>query len=256
MNLNGSSPVANRPIFSTSSMRVAVRVAMVFWVSLLLAGCQALGTSGINLISVEEEWELGEQFEAELAQELDPHEDPMITRIGERIVAETRKADLPWRFYVVEDESINAFNVPGGLVYLHSGLIEQASDGEIAAVIGHEVGHGVARHGTQRMTQQYGLSILAGAVLGEDPGVISEIVAQIVAGGTIAQFSQAQEFEADDLGVRFLDDAGYDPEGMVALLERFLALQETDPGQMQQFFATHPSTEERLERVREQIRDM
>jgi predicted Zn-dependent protease len=248
--------VASRYACSTSSMKASVKLAMVFWFALLLAGCEALGTSGINLISVEEEWQLGEQFEAELAEELNPREDPMITRMGQRIVAETRMADLPWRFYVVEDQSINAFNVPGGLVYVHSGLIERASDGEIAAVIAHEIGHGVARHGTQRMSQQYGLAILAGAVLGENPGAISEIVAQIVAGGAISQFSQAQEFEADERGVRYLNNAGYDPAGMIALLERFLELGESNPGQMQQFFATHPSTEERLARVRAQIQGM
>ncbi len=232
---------------------LALRCLLLVHLCLLLAACAAMGTSGINLISVEEEWELGEQFEAELAEELDPYEDPMISEMGQRIVAETRKSELPWRFYVVEDESINAFNVPGGLVYVHSGLIEVASDAEIAAVIGHEIGHGVARHGTQRMTQQYGLAIIAGAVLGEDPGVVGEIVGQIVAGGAISQFSQAQEFEADELGVRYMHAAGYDPNGMIALLERFQELQETDPGRMEQFFATHPATDERLERVRDQV---
>ncbi len=242
----------NRSVFQRES-GLLMRLLLLLHVGLLVAGCAALGTSGINLISVEEEWELGEQFEAELAEELDPYKDPMITEMGQRIVAETRKADLPWRFYVVEDESINAFNVPGGLVYVHSGLIEQVSDEEVAAVIGHEIGHGVARHGTQRMTQQYGLAIIAGAVLGEDPGVISEIVAQIVAGGAISQFSQSQEFGADELGVRFMHDAGYDANGMVALLERFIDMRDTDPGRMQQFFATHPSAEERLQRVRQQV---
>ena len=234
-------------------LEVAVQSLFVIVLSLVVSGCAALGTAGVNLISVEEEWELGKQFEAELAEELDPYEDPRITQMGQRIVAETRKADLPWRFYVVDDESINAFNVPGGLVYLHSGLIDVASDAEIAAVIAHEISHGVARHGTQRMTQQYGLAIIAGAVLGEDPGVVQEIVAQILAGGTIARFSQAQEFEADEMGVQFMHDAGYDPNGMVALLERFLELQQSDPGRMQQFFATHPSTDERLERVRRMV---
>ena len=233
--------------------KLAGQLATVFWISLVLAGCEAMGTSGINLISVEEEWELGQEFEAQLADELSPYEDSRVSEMGQRIVAETRKAHLPWRFYVVDDESINAFNVPGGLVYLHSGLIEQATDAEIAAVIGHEIGHGVARHGTQRMTQQYGLAMIASLVLGEDPGMISEIVAQIVAGGAVSQFSQAQEFEADELGVHYIQDAGYDPQGMVALLERFLELQQTDPGRMQQFFATHPSSRERLERVRRQI---
>lgn len=228
-------------------------LATVF-TSLVLAGCAAVDADGVNLISVEEEWEMGQEFEAELAEELDVSRDPGLTEMGESIVAQTRKSDLPWRFYVVQDETVNAFNVPGGLVYVHSGLIDQAGDEhQIAAVVAHEIGHGVARHGTERLTRQYGLSVLAGVVLGEDPGLVQQIVAEVVAAGTIARFSQAQEFEADELGVRYLAEAGYDPEGMIRLLESLMELQERDPGTVEQFFATHPSTEERISRVRELI---
>jgi len=220
----------------------------------LLAGCAVTETGGINLISVEEEWEMGKEFEAELAEELDVSQSPDLTEMGERIVAQTRKSDLPWRFYVVQDDSVNAFNVPGGLVYVHSGLIEQVDDEtEIAAVVAHEIGHGVARHGTERLTRQYGLAVLAGVVLGEEPGVIQQIVAEIVAAGTIARFSREQEFEADELGVQYMNDAGYDPNGMIRLLERLLDLQEREPGTVEQFFATHPSTDERIDAVRELI---
>jgi beta-barrel assembly-enhancing protease len=200
---------------------------------------------------------MGRQFEAELAEELELSEDPALTRMGERIVSQTEMADLPWRFYVVRDETVNAFNVPGGLVYVHSGLIEAAGDeDELAAVVGHEIGHGVARHGTERLTQQYGMAVLAGVVLGEDPGVVSEIVAQVVAAGAVARFSREQEFEADELGVRHMADAGYDPEGMVSFLQRLLELQEREPGTVERFFATHPATEDRIEEVEGQIEEM
>lgn len=216
-----------------------------------------LGMGGVNLISVEEEWEMGRQFEAELAQELTLREDAALTRMGERIVAETEMADLPWRFYVVEEEAINAFNVPGGLVYVYSGLIEATgSEDELAAVVGHEIGHGVGRHGTERLTRQYGLSVLASLVLGEDPGLLSEIVAEVVAAGAVAQFSRSQEFEADELGVRHMASAGYDPEGMVVFLGRLLELRERSPGAVEQFFATHPDTEDRIERIEDQIEEI
>jgi len=249
---------SSRPRARRSPQRfLSARLFALFVAAFAVPGCATLGMGGVNLISVEEEWEMGRQFEAELAQELDVREDASLTRMGERIVSQTDKAELPWRFYVVEDESVNAFNVPGGLVYVHSGLIEAAgNEDELAAVVGHEIGHGVARHGTERLSQQYGLSVLAGVVLGEDPGIVSEIVAQVVAAGAVAQFSREQEFEADELGVRHMAAAGYDPQGMVNFLERLVEMAQRDPGTVERFFATHPATEERIEAVEGQIEEI
>lgn len=242
--------LSNVPAISLSPR---TSLAAVF-VSVLVAGCAAIGTGDVNLISVEEEWEMGKEFEAQLAEELEVSKSSSLTAMGEGIVAQTEMAHLPWRFYVVEDDDINAFNVPGGLVYVHSGMIARVGDeNELAAAVAHEIGHGVARHGTQRLTRQYGLAVLAGAVLGEEPGLIKQIVAQVVTAGAIARFSRAQEFEADEMGVRFMADAGYDPNGMVRLLERFLELQQREPGAMATFFATHPSPEERIENVKGHI---
>jgi beta-barrel assembly-enhancing protease len=228
--------------------------------TLAVSGCGALG--GVNLISVEEEWEMGRQFEEEIARELPLSDDPVVqgyvTRIGEELVARSEMAELDWRFYVVEEpEEINAFNVPGGLVYVYSGLILEAdSAAELIGVMGHEVAHGVARHGTERLSQQFGLAVLAELVLGQDPGMIQQIVAQIVGAGAIARFSQSQEFEADDMGVQLMTDAGYDPQGMVVLLERLLELQQRDPGTVERLFATHPGVGDRIERIESQIAEL
>jgi len=227
----------------------------------ILPGCAGMGIGGINLISVEEEWQMGERFEQELARELQLSEDEevqrYITRLGEQLVAQTDMAELDWRFYVVEGEQVNAFNVPGGLVYVYSGLITQiANASELVAVMGHEVGHGVARHGTERLTQQHGFAMLASAVLGAEPGLIEQLVAQVVTAGAMAQYSQAQEFEADDLGVDIMAAAGYHPAGMVDLLETLMALADTEPGAVQEFFATHPAVPERIERVEARIEAM
>jgi beta-barrel assembly-enhancing protease len=227
---------------------VLALIAIVF-----LAGCAAMGTGGVNLISIEEEWEMGQEFEAQLAEELEVSQSASLTSMGERIVAETELAHLPWRFYVVEDDSVNAFNVPGGLVYVNSGLINRVDSEQVAAVVAHEIGHGVARHGTQRLTQQYGLAMLAGAVLGEEPGVIQQIVAQIAAAGTIARFSRSQEHEADELGVRFMHQANYDPAAMIRMLEYLRELQQREPGAVEQFFATHPAIDDRIRRVQELV---
>lgn len=238
------------------SSNVAAFAVMIF--TLTLPGCATLGIGGVNLISVEEEWEMGEQFEEELARELPISEDPVVneyvTRIGGLMVSQTNMADLDWRFYVVDEPEVNAFNVPGGLVYVYSGLIQEAgSAAEFVAVMGHEVAHGVARHGTERLTQQYGFAVLAQAVLGEDPGLIQQIVAEVMAVGAIAQFSRAQEFEADEIGLRLMAEGGYNPEGMVDLLERLLDLRERAPGTVERFFATHPDVSDRIDRVEDQI---
>lgn len=227
----------------------------------LVSGCAAIGLGGFNIISLDQEWELGREIEAEIADQLtlssDAELNGYVRDLGQRIVAGTPMADREWRFHVVEDEDVNAFNAPGGLVYVNTGLIREAENAaELSAVMAHEVGHGVARHGTQRLSQQYGVAVLAGLILGEDPGLLAEIAASIAATGAMARFSREDEFEADEMGVRFTSDAGYHPEGMATFFGRLLELQEREPGSVERFFASHPATRERIERVEAMIAGM
>ena len=241
--------------------RTSLRLAFLFVLvslslgSLLLGGC----ASGLNLVSVDEEWQMGQQLERDVAQQVDVLNDATLTsyvnRIGQRIVAQTPLANRPWRFHVVRDDAINAFNVPGGLVYIHTGLIAAADNtAELAGVIAHEVAHGAARHGTERMTQAYGLNIAAALLLGQDPGLGAQIAAQIAGGGAIASFSRADEREADLRGVRYMANAGYNPEGMATMFDKLMADRQRRPGAVEQFFSTHPLTEDRIADVRREAR--
>lgn len=214
------------------------------------AGCATLG--GANYYSVEQEWQLGQQLEAQLRTQLPLTSDATLNRyvndLGQRIVRGTNASQLPWRFYVVRDASINAFNVPGGLVYVHTGLIAQAnSAAELAGAMAHEVAHGTSRHGTQQLSRNNELSTVAGAVLGRSPGAVAGIAAQIAAQGAVATFSRAAEREADRLGVGYMAAAGYDPEGLATLLEQ-LARQERGGGVA--LFRSHPLSAERVQNVR------
>jgi beta-barrel assembly-enhancing protease len=227
----------------------------------LLSGCATLGLGGFNIISVEQEWELGREIEEELAQQLTLSSDAEVNRyvreMGEAIASRTALGDRDWRFHVVEDDAVNAFNAPGGLVYVNTGLIRTAENAsELAAVVAHEVGHGVARHGTQRLSQQYGVAVLAGLILGDDPGLLAEIAASLAAAGAMARSSREDEFEADELGIRFMADAGYHPAGMVSFFQRLLELQQREPGRVERFFASHPATEERIQRAEVLIGEM
>lgn len=227
--------------------------------TLVTMGCGSAGGGGgdFNLISLEEEWQLGQQLSQDIAKQVRFNNDPAVNayvrNMGQRIVqnAPAPFNQLPWNFYVVQDPSINAFAIPGGHVYVHTGLIANADNAaELAGVIGHEISHVVARHSTEQISRQYGLSALASIVLGQNPGVLQQIAAQIVAGGTLARFSREAEREADRLGIQAMASAGYDPRGMASMFEELLEHRKGQPSRVEQFFSTHPLTEDRIRDAR------
>ncbi|HUP49976.1 MAG TPA: M48 family metallopeptidase [Thermoanaerobaculia bacterium] len=224
--------------------RIALSLLLVFSLSCTTGG-------DFNLISIEEEWQLGNQVAQDIARQVQFNNDPVVNnyvrQMGQRMVANTQMANLPWNFYVVQNPEINAFAVPGGHVYVHTGLIQAASNAsELAGVMGHEIAHVLARHATQQISRQYGLSVLAGAVLGQNPGILQQLAAQIVGGGALASFSRSAEEEADALGIQAMNEAGYNPRGMVTMFQKLLANRQSSPGTVERFFSTHPLTEDRL----------
>ena len=247
-----------QPLRESRMLRSIITTAAVS--SVLLAGCATSGVNqgDINVVSLEEEWELGRQLEKDLAKKLTLVNDSTVVgyvnRVGQKIVKQTELGHMPWKFHVVRDKNINAFNIPGGHVYVNTGLIAAADNAsELAGVMGHEVAHGVARHGTEQLTRVYGLNLLAGVLLGEDPRTYEKILTQVLATGTVAKFSRGAEMEADALGVRFLYDANYDPEGMVGIFEELLSRNKQRQDSVSRFFATHPLTEDRIRDTRAEI---
>jgi predicted Zn-dependent protease len=227
---------------------------------LVLAGCASSGVNRgqLNLISLQEEWQLGRQLEGDLARRLPLVRDAAalqyVDAVGQRIVRQTEMADMPWRFHLVADPEVNAFNIPGGHVYVNTGLIAEADDAaEFAGVLAHEISHGISRHGTEQLTRAYGISILGGVLLGQNPAAYEQILAQIAAQGTLARFSRSAESEADRLGIHYMHGAGYDPRGMLEVFQRLLAARQSRPSSVERFFSTHPLTEQRLADAREVI---
>ncbi len=234
-------------------------VALLLLATLLPLGCATTGINrgDLNLVSLEEEWQLGQQTAAEVAKQVrlsrDATLNSYVSRMGQRIVAQTEMARLPWQFHVVEDDEINAFNIPGGHVYINTGLIANAgSASELAGVLAHEITHGVSRHGTERLSAQYGASVVAGGLLGSDPGLLTQIATQAVAGAGFAKYSRNAEREADRYGIRFMAAAGYNPNGMVAM---FQTLKRASGGGSRgiPFFSSHPLTDERIRNAQQQI---
>jgi predicted Zn-dependent protease len=244
-------------MFSRAARTIAPAMILVA----LLSACGSGGGSDFNLISLEEEWRLGQQLSADIARQMkivnDPQINSYVNAMGQDLVRGTALGNLPWQFHVVEDPSINAFNIPGGHVYVTTGLIAAADNAsELAGVMGHEIAHGVERHGTEQLTKNYGLSIIAGLLLGQNPAVYQQILAQIVGGGVLARFSREAEEEADTLGVRYMTAAGWNPRGMVTMFEELLENSKGSPGRVESFFATHPLTQDRIRAVSKQIQGL
>jgi beta-barrel assembly-enhancing protease len=221
----------------------------------VLGACATLG--GANYVSIEEEWQLGQQLEADLAQRLPIVNDATLNRyvndLGQRMIRQTSMANLPWRFRVVRDAEINAFNVPGGLVYVHTGLLAKSgSAAEFAGALAHEIGHGLSRHGTRRISQQQEASVIASIVLGQNASSVAQMGAQIAAAGAFARFSRDDEREADKLAVELMSETGYNPEGLARLLERLMQEGAGGGG----FFSSHPNPAERVLNVRAFARDV
>lgn len=225
-----------------------------------IQGCASSGVNQgqVNVVSLEEEWQLGQQLERDLAGKLrfvtDSRAQSYLNDIGRRIVRQTELARLPWEFHLVADPAVNAFSIPGGHVYVNSGLVAAAANvSELTGVVAHETAHGVARHSTEQLTKAHGLNILATLALGNNPSVYEQLLAQIVGSGTMARFSRGAEHEADSLGVRYMQAAGYDPRGMAGMFAKLLAQRKQRPGSVERFFSSHPLTEDRIAAVNREI---
>ncbi|MBI2878009.1 MAG: M48 family metalloprotease [Candidatus Tectomicrobia bacterium] len=239
------------------------RYLIALWVltGVLWGGCAGTQLGGFNLMSVQEEWELGNQLSQDIARKspmvTDSESVAYINQLGQRLVQQTELRNLPWKFHIVRGQEVNAFNIPGGHVYVYTGLIEKAStESELAGVIGHEIGHGVARHATQQITTRYGLSLLSSLLLGQNPAVYQQILAQILGAGYLAKHGRDAEREADHLGVQYLYQAGIDPQGMVTFFQKLLQEDQRQPGRVSQFFASHPLTQERIQNVSAEIQPL
>lgn len=192
-------------------------------------------------------------------QSADPVLNRRVTTVGRRIAQVSGLQGLDWEFVVFDQKEVNAFVLPGGKVGVFRGLLEATrDDDELAAVIGHEVGHVQARHSAERISQELaakaGVAVVAAVVSGSgDYGQYAdEIAGALGLGltvGVILPYSRNHELEADRLGLSLAKAAGYDPTAAVRFWERRIASAQGG-GQPPEFLSTHPADEGRLRRLR------
>lgn len=188
--------------------------------------------------------------------------------LGTRLKNVSELAELDFTFTVLDSEIVNAFALPGGWIYVSRGLLALAEDeAELAGVIGHEIGHVTARHGAARQTTgglattlgTVGGLLLGGWLGGEGGARLGAQLGQTAGVGLVMSYSRSQEYEADSLGVRYLDRAGYDPMAMASFLEALQTSAELqarvtgrslERGTLEHFFSSHPNAPDRVARAR------
>ncbi|HEY7390685.1 MAG TPA: M48 family metallopeptidase [Bryobacteraceae bacterium] len=215
---------------------------------------------GMNFYSLEKEMALGKQLAEEVVRQSKMVDDPLISeyvnRVGQNL-ARNSDAKVPFSFQVIENEVPNAFALPGGYVFVNTGLIEVAEEeDELAGALAHEIAHVAARHMTRQATRsQIGAIGFAsiGILLGGWPGLAVGQGAKLAIPVGFLAFSRADESEADYLGVQYLYAAGYDPTAIVDIFERLDALSRRQGGGGSRLLSTHPRDSDRIQKTQSEI---
>lgn len=216
----------------------------------------------VNFFSVNEDIALGQQITDEILSNpaeypvLDRNQFPEAYAYMERLRDEILASDdirfrdrFSWDVYIIDQDVFNAFALPGGNTFYYTGLLKFLdNEASLAGVLAHEIAHSDRRHSTNRLTKIYGFQVVASLLLGSNPNLVQQILAELAIGGSALAFSRTDEFEADEYAVRYIYPTEIDSRGVAYFFEKIDA--EPTPGWMV-YFSTHPPSEERIEAVHE-----
>jgi len=238
--------------------------SLALFAAVMLAACQTVPITGRTQLQL-----MGERLETQMGLTAyrdtlkgekisrDPKRNDQVLRVGRRIAEATGKSDYQWEFKLVEnDKMVNAFALPGGKVAVYTGILAKTrDDAGLAAVLGHEVAHAIARHGGERLSQQLAVQgIVAATTIGladrdpENARLYAGLLGAGAAVGILLPYSRLQESEADRLGLIFMAKAGYDPRAAVDFWRRMAEAgkEKTKPPE---FLSTHPADPTRIRRI-------
>lgn len=252
--------MANRE--ASHSHRYSRRQALGLIGSGVLAGCAVNPVTGerqLLLVSRDQEIRIGRQqaphqFSADLGPVQDSSLNNYISELGRQMAAVSHRPDMPYSFRAVNATYLNAYAFPDGSIAVTRGmLVELENEAELAALLGHEVGHVAARHTAQRMTQQT-LSGLVMAGVGQvvaqrapDYTGLARDLGGLASGALLAHYSRDDERQADELGLEYMIKAGQNPRGMVGLMDVLRSQHQRQPNILELMFSTHPMGSERYQ---------
>ena len=214
---------------------------------------------GLNCYSLEKEIALGKQLAGEVQRQAKMLDDPIITeyvsRVGQNL-ARNSDGKVPFTFQVIDDPTLNAFALPGGFIFVNTGLIRAAeTEAEMASAISHEIAHVAARHMTKQAckAQVANIASIPLVLLGGWGGYAIRQAASAAIPMTFLSFSRGYEAEADYLGLQYLYAAGYDPTAAIDMFEKMTSLERTKPGTVSKVFSSHPMNSDRLKKAQAEI---
>lgn len=230
---------------------------------LLAAGGPKEIKPGWNLFSREQDVQLGREAALQMERQLRLVRDPQLTayiqRIGQRLASTPEAGGYPYSFKIADDQAVNAFALPGGPVYVFTGLIRTAeNESQLAGVLAHEISHVALRHGTSQASKANLVqlpALLAGSIVGADGsllGRLAQLGIGLGANSVLLKFSRTAEDQADRLGARMMARARYNPIEMARFFEKL----ESQAGPRLQFFSDHPNPGNRMRAIQEEIRWM
>ncbi|HYR97325.1 MAG TPA: M48 family metallopeptidase [Candidatus Binatus sp.] len=234
------------------------RLAVVSLV--LLAGCAGVHRYRPNFYSVDGDIRLGQQLEKEVESEVTLLRLSALTQLVNSIGTRLRDSStepafrlFPYTFHVVDSPEVNAFALPGGPIYVNSGLIELCdTEDQLASVIAHEMSHVAARHTTEMLTTQNITQLVLIAAISVVPVPIPPIAWEGAKLGYVLgllRYSRGKEAEADHLGLQLVNTAGYEPAEMAAVFRKLSEQQRSLPSVVERFFSSHPLSEDRMRDV-------
>ncbi len=217
-----------------------------------------------NWYSMQDQVKMGASYAAQINKSsrfiTDPVVDEYINRIGQNIAANS-DCKVPFTYHVIDSDQINAFSLPGGFVYVNTGLIMAADDeAELAAVMGHETAHVCAQHAARQLTREHlaqiGMIPMMFVIPYSWTGYGIYEGSQLAIPMAFLEFSRTYEAQADYLGTQYLYKAGYDPQAMIDFFEKIAALQKRKPSMIARLFDTHPITADRILHTQEEIAEI
>jgi predicted Zn-dependent protease len=210
-------------------------------------------------ISTPNEISLGKMIDRSIRQDYrissDPRLNQRVNYIGKSIAAVCDRKDLEYRFFVVEDQELNAFSIPGGYVYVNTGLLKKANDEELAGVMAHEIGHVVARHAVKRLQSVLGFNIVLSIAFNKSNAAELYNAVNVIYNLVSLGYSREDERQADKLAVIYTVRAGYDPRGLISFFNKISEEEKKHgTGNIPVFLRSHPSVNERIGNIRKEIK--
>ena len=245
------------------------RISIVF-ILLLTATIVAAQTKklrpGFNLFSKEQDVQLGKESAAEVEKKMKVLDNPelqtYIATVGKKLTSSADAGAFPYSFKVVVDKSINAFALPGGPMYIHTGLIAAAdNESQMVGVMAHEVSHVALRHGTNQASKQQMLqlpALLVGQATGSGGllGTLSQLGINLGANSVLLKFSRGAETEADLLGTRLMHAAGYNPTELANFFRKLEAEGGNQNKLVEMFMSSHPNPGNRVQAVQKEAKSL